>query len=261
MVKVRNLDIGRGIPKICVPIPCQTQAEILDTARKIAGENGKSAADMVEWRADWYEDVFLPEKVEETGQALREILGNMPVLFTFRTMAEGGAKRDTVVPLDDYAKLNLNAIETGLFDLLDIELSAGDERVRQVVDWAHKNDVKVIVSSHNYKETPVKDEIVSCLCRMQDLGADIPKVSVMPRSNDDVMTLLDATREMNMNYADRPIIAISMGKLGSMTRVVGEIYGSAITFAAMGKASAPGQMDAENLKETLLLIHGSQGNL
>lgn len=61
-VKVRNIEIGAGIPKICVPIVGVTREEIL-----AAAENIKSTkADVVEWRVDWYEDIFDFAKTEET---------------------------------------------------------------------------------------------------------------------------------------------------------------------------------------------------
>ena len=53
-VVVRNVAIGEGIPKICVPIVGKTREEILDAAKKIL----PIGADVVEWRVDWYEDIF-----------------------------------------------------------------------------------------------------------------------------------------------------------------------------------------------------------
>ncbi len=257
-IKVRNLEIGTGIPKICVPILCRTQEEILAAAKRIVAAD---VADLAEWRSDGYEDVFSFEKMQETGQALREILGDVPLLFTFRTSKEGGERRREAVRLEDYVRLNLTAAQSGLFDLLDVELSTGDETVRQLLDAAHECGVRCIVSSHDFARTPPEEEIVDRLKKMQDLGADLPKIAVMPKNNDDVMTLLDATREMTYNYAEKPVITMSMGELGVLSRLMGELYGSAVTFGTVGKSSAPGQIDAVSLKEMLELIHGSRGNL
>ena len=88
-IKVRNLDIGAGIPKICVPIVGTDRTAILDAAKRIPG----SAADLAEWRADWYEDIFDEQKTGEMLKELRMILGDMPILFTFRTAGEGGEKK------------------------------------------------------------------------------------------------------------------------------------------------------------------------
>ena len=92
---------------------------------------------------------------------------------------------------------------------------------------------------------------------MQELGADIPKIAVMPQNKKDVLTLLAATEEMANEYADRPIITMSMAGTGVISRLAGEVFGSALTFGAAAKASAPGQMGVEDLKQVLTLLHGA----
>ena len=92
---------------------------------------------------------------------------------------------------------------------------------------------------------------------MQELGADIPKIAVMPQNKKDVLILLSATREMSEEHADRPIITMSMAGTGVISRLCGEVFGSALTFGAAGKASAPGQMGVEDLKTVLELLHKS----
>ena len=89
------------------------------------------------------------------------------------------------------------------------------------------------------------------LRKMQELGADIPKIAVMPQSAKDVLTLLSATDEMVTKYADRPIITMSMAGTGLLSRLCGEVFGSAITFGAAKKASAPGQMEVNDLSAVL----------
>ena len=249
-VKVRNIEIGAGIPKICVPIVGVTREEILAAAETIKS----TKADVVEWRVDWYEDIFDFAKTEETMKALREVLGETPILFTFRTSKEGGEKS---IETETYVELNQNAAKTGLVDLVDVEAFTGDDAVKAVVETAHANGVKVIASNHDFHKTPAKDEIVSRLRKMQDLGADIPKIAVMPQNKKDVLTLLAATEEMASEYADRPIITMSMAGTGLISRLCGEVFGSALTFGAVGKASAPGQMNASDLREILTLIDKS----
>lgn len=249
-VKVRNIEIGAGIPKICVPIVGVTREEIL-----AAAENIKSTkADVVEWRVDWYEDIFDFTKTEATMQALREVLGEMPILFTFRTSKEGGEK---AIETEAYVELNQNAAKTGLVDLVDVEAFTGDDAVKAVVEIAHENGVKVIASNHDFHKTPEKEEIVSRLRKMQEFGADIPKIAVMPQNKKDVLTLLAATEEMVSEYADRPIITMSMSGTGVISRLCGEVFGSALTFGAVGKVSAPGQMEIEDLTTVLGLLHKS----
>ena len=249
-VKVRNITIGEGTPKICVPIVGVTKEEILEAGKNIC----TIGADVIEWRVDWYEDIFDFAKTEETMKALREVLGETPILFTFRTSKEGGEKS---IETETYVELNQNAAKTGLVDLVDVEAFTGDDAVKAVVETAHANGVKVIASNHDFHKTPAKDEIVSRLRKMQELGADIPKIAVMPQNKKDVLTLLSATEEMASEYADRPIITMSMSGTGVISRLCGEVFGSALTFGAVGKVSAPGQMGIEDLTTVLGLLHKS----
>ena len=114
-----------------------------------------------------------------------------------------------------------------------------------------------MASSHDFGKTPEYDEIVRRLRKMRELGADIPKIAVMPQSKKDVLALLSATEEMATDYADRPIITMSMKGTGAISRLCGEVFGSALTFGAVGKASAPGQIGTEDLAEALRIIHES----
>lgn len=251
-VTVRNVVIGRGRPKICVPIVNKEREMIIAEAASFTS----LPIDVVEWRADWYEDVTDIDKVLETAKLLRETLGEMPILFTFRTLKEGGVR-----PLDaaEYAALNIAVAESGLVDLVDVEVFTGDEAVKQIIDAAHAKRVKVVGSNHDFHKTPDKDEIVKRLRRIQELGADIPKIAVMPMTKWDVLKLLQATLEMQEQYADRPIITMSMAGTGVVSRLSGEIFGSAMTFGAATNASAPGQVNVEKLAEILNVIHESQG--
>lgn len=249
-VIVRNVKIGEGVPKICVPIVGVTKEEIINEAKTF--EN--IPVDVVEWRVDWFEHVFEFDKVEEVLKELREALGETPLLFTFRTSKEGGEK---AIDAEAYAELNKKAAATGYVDLVDVEAFTGDEIVKEIIEEVHKVNVKVVASNHDFDRTPAKEEIVSRLRNMQELGADIPKIAVMPNSKKDVLVLLAATEEMSSEYADRPIITMSMAGTGVISRLCGEVFGSALTFGAAKKASAPGQMEVNNLETVLQLLHKS----
>ena len=249
-VIVRNVKIGEGRPKICVPIVGTTKDAILSEAKTFSS----IPVDVVEWRVDWFDDVFDTAKVIETTKELREILCDIPVLFTFRTSKEGGEK---AIEDEAYKALNLAVAESGYVDLVDVEAFSGDELVRSIIEGVHQFGVKVIGSNHDFQKTPSKDEIVNRLCKMQELGADIPKIALMPQSRQDVLTLLSATLEMSEKHADRPIITMSMAGTGVISRLVGESFGSALTFGAASKASAPGQIGVKELEQVLNIIHKS----
>ena len=160
-VKVRNITIGEGRPKICVPIVGKTREEILKEAATFSA----LPVDVAEWRVDWYDDVFDTEEVLTTAKQLNEALGEIPVLFTFRTSKEGGEKE---ISPEQYAQLNKAVAESGYVDLVDVEVFTGDEIVTSIISHAHANGVKVIASNHDFAKTPEKDEIVRRLRKNAD---------------------------------------------------------------------------------------------
>ena len=247
-IKVRDIEIGAGAPKIIVPIVGVTKEDILNEAKTF----DSIPVDVVEWRVDWFEHVFEFDKVEDVLKDLRNVLGNIPLLLTFRTKKEGGEK---AIDTKDYKELNLRAAKTGYVDFIDVEIFTGDDVVREIIDGAHAAGVKVIASNHDFFKTPAKSDIIYRLRKMQDMGADIPKIAVMPQCRRDVLTLLCATEEMVTDYADRPIITMSMAGTGVISRLCGEGVGSSMTFGAAKKASAPGQMGVNDLNTVLDLLH------
>ena len=247
-IKVRDIEIGAGAPKIIVPIVGVTKEDILNEAKTF----DSIPVDVVEWRVDWFEHVFEFDKVEDVLKELRNVLGNIPLLLTFRTKKEGGEK---AIDTKEYKELNLRAAKTGYVDFIDVEIFTGDDVVREIIDGAHAAGVRVIASNHDFFKTPAKSDIIYRLRKMQDMGADIPKIAVMPQSRRDVLTLLCVTEEMVSDYADRPIITMSMAGTGVISRLCGEVFGSSMTFGAAKKASAPGQMGVNDLNTVLDLLH------
>lgn len=248
-VCVRNCVIGSGIPKICVPIVAKTMSDIFSQARAM---NNK-AFDVVEWRADWFEDIFQPDAVRRASRVLRGILGDVPLLFTFRTAKEGGEKD---ISTEDYIALNRFVVSEHLADLIDAEMFTGDDAVRQIIADAQQANIPVIVSNHDFDKTPPQDELVSRLRHAEELGGDILKIAVMPQNSRDVLELLCATEQMSRE-SDRPLITMSMGSLGVISRLSGEIFGSAMTFGTVGFASAPGQVNIDSLRSVMELLHNS----
>ena len=247
-VTVRKIEIGAGRPKICVPIAEREEEEILSAAREIR----TSPADMVEWRADWFDGISDPERTRGVLERLRNTLGEIPLLFTFRTSGEGGEKE---IDVPAYVRLNGSAARSGMADLVDVEAFTGGGAAEEIIGEAHSAGVKVIASNHDFHQTPSREEIVSRLIKMQDMGADIAKIAVMPQRRKDVLTLLSATEEMTSEYAKIPVITMSMGALGAISRVCGEVFGSAVTFGAVSRESAPGQLGAEELDMALSIFH------
>lgn len=246
-IQVRNIKIGDGIPKICVPIMGATKEDILRAAKGLSGHS----YDLVEWRADCYDDVFKNDEVLTVLTELRKILTDCPILFTFRTAAEGGEK--SITP-ERYKDLLMTVCNSKLADIVDVEIFLDDSVVIYIFNKAKETNVYTIASNHDFKATPDKEEIISRLHKMHDMGADILKIAVMPNCKSDVLTLLSATVEANEQMDDACLVTISMGAEGLISRICGEFSGSSITFGAVGKTSAPGQIDSNELSNILNTI-------
>ncbi|MCD8354949.1 MAG: type I 3-dehydroquinate dehydratase [Clostridia bacterium] len=248
-VCVKGCCIGSGTPKICVPIVAQTMSDIFSQARGMQ----RKRFDIVEWRIDWFEKFRDLDTVRRASRILHGILDDQPFLFTFRTEKEGGKR-----PIDPeyYIELNKVAAEEHLVDMIDVELFSGDDVVEKLVNIAHRADMPIIVSSHDFEKTPSQEELVERMKHAESLGADILKIAVMPQNKSDVLTLLSATEQMSRE-SDCPLITMSMGKPGIISRLSGEIFGSAVTFGTIGMASAPGQIDLDSLNMVLDLLHNN----
>ncbi len=249
ILMVRNMKLGEGLPKICVPLTETTFDALVYAVRNLSD----STFDFVEWRADFYEAFRDSEARTEALQMLRDELGETPILFTIRTKEEGGQADISVA---EYESINRNVVETGFADLVDVELMKGDDVMKRLCkaasDTAHScSPVKIVGSRHDFQKTPDKSVIIDSLCRMQNLGADVAKFAVMPTCERDVLTLLSATIAMKESHNNTPFITMSMGPLGAVSRVCGSLTGSAVTFGTVGNASAPGQLPANLLKTFL----------
>lgn len=247
VVTVRNLTIGEGMPKICVPIVAVTKEEIIKKAEEIRNY----PADMIEWRADYFEDAYHLEALASVLSGIREVIGDMPLLFTFRSESEGGCKS---IGAKDYFALNLAVAMYGVADLIDLEVYHDLERAKNVIAMLHEAGVKVIASHHDFDKTPTRSEIMTKLSKMQELNADILKIAVMPNEIGDVARLLKITGRTSINF-EKPLVTMAMGEMGMVTRISGESFGSDITFGTVGEASAPGQLHVNDLKLILETLH------
>lgn len=253
-VKIRNTVIGSSKPKICLPIVGQAAQQVLASTNEAMRYN----PDIIEFRCDYLSP--FPSDMESIAALLgdiRNIIGQTVLLFTFRTKAEGGMLQ---IDFDEYSKLNLTAARSGYVDLVDVEIFSycadGDNKpICDLISRLKACGVKVVGSHHRFDCTPHYDQIVRRLCDIEGCGVDISKIAVMPHSPADVLTLLRATNDVHEKYASAPIITMSMSGIGSISRISGEIFGSAVTFGCAGMSSAPGQIEAGQLRSTLDMLH------
>lgn len=248
-INIRGCAVGAGRPKVIVPIVEHTESAVLAAAAALAARR----LDVVEWRADWFDGCADAAALTHCLRGLRAQLGEVPLLVTCRTQAEGGER---ALALPEYEAFCRTACASGCADALDVELLPAGARLPALIELAHAHGVKVVCSSHDFDATPPQAEMVRRMVQMQQTGTDIAKLAVMPRSRADVLALLAATAEMAEQHPATPVVTMSMGALGAVSRLAGETFGSAMTFASAGKSSAPGQVELDMLNAVLDALHG-----
>ena len=252
---------GRDLPELAEQIGALEAAEAgfrkePDGALPAGGSpDTDGLVDVVEWRVDLYQPFTTgagsdPAPAVQALERISALVPGLPVLATFRTSTEGGGAE---ISPEAYVALVEALSSTGMAAAIDGEdrhPHAGD-----AITAAHRHRIPVVASNHDFDGTPPAEEIVARLTAMEDAGADVAKIAVTPRSAADVVTLLAATEE-RYRTARIPLITMSMGGLGAVTRLGGGPFGSSATFATVGAASAPGQLPAEGVRHALDLLSG-----
>lgn len=244
---IRGIVYGGTKPLFCVPLVAEDTANLLAQA-KVAHD---LAPDLVEWRADSIKEVS-PSSYVDSLNKLRSVLKHEPIIFTLRVSAEGGAQDIA----QETRRICIESVAaTGLIDILDTELRNEKSFLDPVLDVGRKHGARVILSYHNFEDTPPNEELLGKIRMMNQLGADIAKIAVMPRAAGDVLRLLEVTLEARESFPRMPLVTMSMGRLGALTRIAGFLFGSDMAYAVGQETSAPGQIaiaEARLLTEKLL---------
>ena len=233
--------------KTIVPITAKTQIQAIEQAKVIAAN---ADADLAEFRIDLLDFASDTNKVIALGQQLKQILGNKPMIATIRTHNEGG---ELTISDADYGKTYQAYLKQPFMDMLDVEMFRDPQVVKKTVQLAHQHHVLVVMSNHDFQKTPSEDEIVKRLLKQDQLGADILKIAVMPQNKQDVFTLMNATLKVSQ-LSKKPLLTMSMGRLGTISRIATANIGGSFSFGMIGEASAPGQIDVTELKHFLKTV-------
>ncbi|MCU7699007.1 type I 3-dehydroquinate dehydratase [Acinetobacter sp. AYS6] len=233
--------------KTIVPITAKTKEQALAQAQVIANT---ADADLAEFRIDLLSFASDTKQVIALGHELKKILGNKPMIATIRTKNEGGQLE---ISDADYGKTYQAYLKNPFMDWLDVEMFRDQKVVSEIVQKAHQKKVLVVMSNHDFQKTPSQDEIEKRLLKQDQMAADILKIAVMPKSKQDVFTLMNATLKVSQQTT-KPLLTMSMGQLGTISRVATANMGGSYSFGMIGEASAPGQIDVTKLKQILKTV-------
>ncbi len=210
---------------ICVSLTDDTTRGVIDRMASLAG-----LADMFEVRGDLVADLDMLEILRARKR---------PIVFACRPVAEGGRWGDGET---QRRMLLLEAVKRG-FDYVDLEYRS------DFIDVAmEKSGSGLILSYHDLEATP--QDLDSLYARMCERGADVVKIAVTPHSVADVGRLLAFAARVSAK-GGKPLVAIALGPLGIVTRLIGGRYGAPFVYAsaAPGLAAASGQLPVETMAE------------
>ncbi|MDP3821792.1 MAG: type I 3-dehydroquinate dehydratase [Burkholderiales bacterium] len=247
-IELRGRPAGSGrFPAICAPLVGRTRERLLSEAAAVAAKR----PDILEWRVDFFEGIGNTAEVVDVLARIKQAAGGIPIVFTRRSSREGGER--IALSEGQVVALYRAACATGDVDVVDFEMGNHPTDVLEVREITRARDIKLILSFHDFHRTPPAEAIEQRFTQAAELGADIAKVAVMPHGMDDVLTLLSATLHASREL-DIPLVSMSMGRLGAITRMCGWAFGSAMTFAVGESSSAPGQMAIEDVETALALL-------
>ncbi|MDP1901766.1 MAG: type I 3-dehydroquinate dehydratase [Rubrivivax sp.] len=247
-IELHGQPIGTGaFPSIIVPLVGRTVAEVRAELAAIVPKQ----PDLLEWRIDGFEGIADTALMVDMAREIKRAARHLPLLLTRRHTREGGQAIALAEP--DVVALYARLCEAGCVDFIDYELSNAREQLAHLRAVSARCGVGMILSYHNFQSTPDFDTLLGTFAEAERLGADIAKVAVMPEAPQDVLTLLGATCKASQTLGI-PLIGISMGGLGAVSRIMGWQFGSAATFAVGKSGSAPGQLAVEDLRAVLATV-------
>jgi len=253
-LKVNGQEVAGGkVPLICTPVVGRTRPAVLEETAAVLAKR----PDLLEWRVDFFEGLGRTGEVVDLARALRKAAGKVPIVFTRRSPREGGEANP--VGEDEVIELYGAVCESRAVDFVDYELGNPAEKVRKVREASSRHGVGAILSFHDFKGTPPLEALFEKFSDAERAGADVAKVAAMPKGVEDVLTLLAATHRAHRELTV-PLISMSMGPYGSVSRMVGVLFGSAVSFAVGKAASAPGQMAIEDLRTVLAIVERALGD-
>lgn len=244
---VKNRVIGSGRPLVCVPVMEQTKDGIVQKVKEMTAYK----VEMIEWRVDAFSHADDLNAVREVLAQLKPLVTDTILVYTYRSKNQGGLGG---LSQDEIYDLHEIAAEEHIADFIDVEFMEAKNAPKEIRRLQEKG-AYVIASHHDFEQTPRADILEMILERMHGSNAAIVKLAVMPNTVADVFTLLQETNEFHERYPETPVITMSMGSLGCLSRVAGELAGSCVTFGAFDKASAPGQFPVDELGTVLDILH------
>ncbi|MCK5580087.1 MAG: type I 3-dehydroquinate dehydratase [Candidatus Omnitrophica bacterium] len=227
MIKLGNVSLD-STPRVAVVITDKETNEALQPLH----------VDVLEIRVDQFENLEI-DYIKANISARRET-GISLILTVRNDRLEGGT-----ADISDEKKLEIFQNAISLVDAVDVELKS--PVVSDVVELAKKNQKIVIVSSHDFENTPDEIALENIFKEAVKKGADIVKMATKANTADDVNRLMAFT----LKHKEDNVITMSVGPIGSISRLSFFGVGSLLTYSYVTQPSAPGQVSLAMLQDDL----------
>lgn len=232
-----------SFPSIVAVIAGQSVSSCVDLARRAQTDG----ADILELRADFC-DAQDPVGAEKLVARIKECV-NLPILLTVRRFSEGGYFAG-----DEVDRLKLFKRLANYVDAADVELYATEIR-NEVIDLFKSQGKLVLTSYHNFIRTPPVSKIDEIVEDAVSFDADMVKIALAARSEADVKFLTKYTAEFEREIL---LTTISMGDVGTISRILNPFLGSCFTYGCIGEATTPGQIPVKELRGLMDEFSGMQ---
>ncbi len=227
MLKIGGVKLGK-VPRVVLAVVGESSA-----VAQAAGEG----IDILEARVDLFDGQLTSASVVDEVKVLKR--HEMPLIGTIRGQGEvRGTAR-----VSDAQREALYQHLSPLVDAIDIDLSA--TMLKSVIATARRNKNTMILSHHDFRSTPPASTLEHIVRKATTLGADIIKIATLARNESDVVRLLQFTAAHRQNN----LVTISMGNIGSLSRLVLPFAGSLLTYTSVNPSD--GQIGATRLIEDL----------
>lgn len=206
----------------------------------------QDSIDIIELRIDQWTDVI---GVKQVINELKELPFEFKVLITYRSNSQGGKGHVNEMEYQNVIQKLIN--ESG-YEMLDIEWDDKKDKNTYLsfINKAHQKGIQVVLSHHNFNETPSLEELKFTYYKMHQFEADYLKVAVMPNDEKDVLHLLEAVKD-SADALNQHIIGIAMSDIGIVSRTAQGVFGGTVSYGCLNEPQAPGQIHIEELKKQI----------
>lgn len=199
-----------------------------DTCKELAG-----SSEMLEFRLD---------RCRFSEEQIADLFGsNANLVATCRPGFKDECRR-----IDDLVM----AMRSGA-DFVDIELETGKKELDRILNTAREMKCGIIISHHDFEQTPDTDGLLDIISRCNEQNPDIIKIACYAKNINDCSRMLSLYNlaEKRLNIYSGGLIALSLGKLGAITRICAPYLGAPFTYASTstGHETAAGQIDFTSL--------------